>query len=114
MKALKPLLVTAVILFVVVVVVQNRAILTDTETVRLNLWVKAYETPPIQLSIYFLGFFLIGFLLSYFQGLSQRFKTRNAIKAHLQKISKLEEEVKVLKSLPLQGENPPFNESEPA
>ena len=114
MRSLKLLLVIAVLLFVGVVAIQNRAVLTDTEIIRLDLWVKAYETPPIQLSIYFLGFFLIGFLLSYFQGLGQRFKTRNAIKAHLQKISKLEEEVKVLKSLPLQGENPPSNESEPA
>ena len=114
MRTLKLSLVIVILLFVVLVAVQNWAVLTDTETLKLNLWVKAYESPPIQLSIYFLGFFLIGFLLSYFHGLSERFRTRSATKAHLEKISKLEEEVKVLKSLPVQEENPPVEESEPA
>jgi hypothetical protein len=114
MKHFKLILLIAVLLFIVVFVVQNRTVLSHEESFALNLYVKSYHTPPFQLSIYFLGFFLIGFLLSYFHALSERFKGKNVMKNHLEKISKLEEEIKALKSLPLQEETPPSPETEQA
>ena len=111
MKSIKLLLAIIALLFVVVVAVQNRPVLTHEASFHLNLYFKSYQTPPIQISIYFMGFFLIGFLLSYFHALTERFRARNAAKIHLEKISKLEEEVKVLKSLPLQEQTPPSQET---
>lgn len=104
MKSVKLMLLTVVGAMMVMVVYQNRAVLTDTYSLRLNLLVREYKTGEILLSMYFIAFFLIGLLVSYFHGLSRRFKAKNEIRNHLEKISKLEEEIKVLKSLPVQEE----------
>jgi hypothetical protein len=112
MKSVKLVLLAVVGVFVIVVVYQNRALLTDTHSLRLNLIVKEYKTGEILLSMYFVTFFLVGLLVSYFHGLSGRFKAKNEIKNHLERISKLEEEIKVLKSLPVQEESPPSQETE--
>lgn len=112
MKNLKPLVVIAVLILVAVVVVQNSAVFTHQESMKLDLYVKSYHTPEIQLSIYFLGFFLMGFLLAYLYGLSERFKARNVNRSHLEKISRLEAEIKALKSLPLQEQPSPSQENE--
>jgi hypothetical protein len=106
MKSAKLVLLAVVGVFIVMVVYQNRAVLTDTYSLRLNLLVREYKTGEILLSMYFVAFFLIGLLLSYFAGLSGRFKAKHEIKNHLERISKLEEEIKVLKSLPVQEESP--------
>jgi uncharacterized integral membrane protein len=113
MKMFKSLLVIAVLSLVGVIVFQNSAVFTHKESLSLNLWVWSDQTPPIQLSIYFLGFFLVGLLLAYLHGLSERFKAKNVTKNHVVKISKLEEEIKALKSLPLREEEPPSQETEP-
>jgi len=105
---------SVVVIFLVVVVVQNLDVFTHKEALRLNLVIKKYKTEPFQLSFYFLGFFLIGLLLSYFHGLKERFKAKSEIKNHLETIRKLEEEIKVLKSLPVQKENTPYKETETA
>ena len=114
MKSIKLLFAIIVLLFIGLVAYQNRPVLTHETIFHLNLYVKSYQSPPIQVSIYFLGFFLIGFLLSYFHALSERFKARHATKSYVEKISKLEEEIKVLKSLPLQEQTPPAQETEQA
>jgi ABC-type Na+ efflux pump permease subunit len=114
MKLFKSLLVVVVLSLVGVIVFQNSAVFTHKESLSLNLWVWSDQTPPIQLSIYFLGFFLLGLLLAYLHGLSDRFKARNVAKNYVEKISKLEEEIRALKSLPLQEEEPPSQETEPA
>jgi hypothetical protein len=97
-----------------VVVVQNLSLFTHKEALRLNLLIKQYQTGPIYLTLYFLAFFLIGLLISYFYGLAERFKANKTIKNHLETIRKLEEEIKVFKSLPIQRENTPSKETENA
>jgi len=114
MKSVKTLLSFLVVIFLVVFVVQNLDLLTHKETIRLNLLVKEYQTGPIQLALYFLGFFLIGLLLSYFYGLGERFKANKTIKNHLETIRKLEEQIEVFKSLPVHKEGSPSKEIENA
>jgi uncharacterized integral membrane protein len=112
MKASKSLLVVVALIFVALTVVQNPGVFSHEESLHLNLYFKSYQSPPIQLSVYFLGFFLVGFLLAYFHGLSERFKAKGAMKNQVEKVVKLEEEVKALKSLPLKEESPPTQETE--
>ena len=114
MKSVKPLLWSLVVIFLVVVVVQNRGVFTHEEALRLNLLIKEYQTGPVQLSLYFLGFFLIGVLLSYFNGLGERLKANKTIKNHLETIRKLEEQIEVFKSLPVHKESSPSKETENA
>ncbi|NVM56697.1 MAG: LapA family protein [Desulfobacterales bacterium] len=114
MKSLRPVLLSLAIIFLMVVVLQNREFFMHREALRLNLLIWKNETVPIPLSVYFLGCFLVGLLLSYFYGLSERFKAKKIMKNHLETIHKLEEEIKVLKSLPIAEQNIPQKESESA
>ena len=114
MKSVKPLLWSLVVLFLVVVVVQNIEVLQDKKALKLNLLVWTGETGPIYLSVYFLAFFLMGLLISGVSALCERFKAKNEIKNHLETINKLEEEIKVLKALSVQKENMPSQETETA
>ena len=114
MKSVRPLLWSLLVIVSVVVVVQNLSLFTHKEALRLNLLIKQYQTEPIYLTLYFLAFFLIGLLISYFYGLAERFKANKTIKNHLETIRKLEEEIKVFKSLPIQRENTPSKETENA
>ena len=100
MRALKPVLFSIIIILVVIVVVQNLELFMDKKALKLNLLVWKNQSQPIPLSVYFLGFFLVGLLLSYIYGLSERFKARKTIQSHLEIIRKSEEEIKSLKSLP--------------
>ena len=113
MKTVKLVLLAVVGVFLVLAVIQNLSLFTHRESLRLNLLIWQYESAPILLSMYFVAFFLIGLLISYFHGLSDRFRAKNEIKSNVEKISKLEEEIKVLKSLPVQEETPPSPETEP-
>jgi hypothetical protein len=107
MKRAKLVLFLLVLGFVMLGVYQNVDVLRHTETLRLNLGIQAYETQPIALFLYFIGFFLLGILLSYVHGLSSRFKARSEIKNHVETIAKLEEEIKVLQSLSGQQQSAP-------
>lgn len=108
---LKLILLCIVTIFIILVIYQNRAVFTHAESFAVNLLVWEYETPPILLSMYFVAFFLVGILISYFHGLSSRFKAKNEIKNHLKRISKLEEEIKVLKRVSPQQASPPSQET---
>lgn len=111
MRSLKPLLLSVVIIFLVIVVVQNIDVFMDKKSLGLNLLVWSGESQSVPLSVYFLGFLLVGLLLSYFHGLSERFKTKKTLQNHLETIRKLEEEIKVLKSLPIAEESTPQKEN---
>jgi hypothetical protein len=112
MKSFKLVLLALLAIFIILVVYQNIGVFTHRESMRLNLWVWKYETGPILLSMYFVAFFLMGLLLSYFHGLSGRYRTKGEIKSHLERMSKLEEEIKVLKSPSPQQGTPPSRETE--
>ena len=114
MKSIKSVLWFLAVIFLLAVVVQNLGLLTHKEIIRLNLLIKEYQTEPIQLFLYFLGFFLIGLLFSYFYGLVERLKANKTIKNHLETIRKLEEEIKVFKSLPVHKESTPSKETKNA
>ena len=114
MKSIKLVLWSVAVIFLVVVVVQNLGLLTHKETIKLNLLIKEYQSGPIKLYLYFLGSFLIGLVLSYSYGLAERFKANKIIRNHLETIRKLEEEIKVFKSLPVYKESTPSKETENA
>ena len=107
MKSVRPLLWSLLFIVSVVVVVQNLSLFTHKEALRLNLLIKEYQTGPIFLTLYFLGFFLIGLLISYFYGVAERFKANRTIRSHLKTIRRLEEEIRALKDSPVQIENTP-------
>ena len=112
MKSFKPVLFVLVVIALVVLVVQNLEVFMHEESLKLNILVWSDQTRPVPLSVYFLGFFLAGLLISYFYGLSERFKAKKTLNNHMETIHKLQEEVKVLKSLPVEEQPTPPEESE--
>lgn len=111
MKSLRPVIWSLVVVFFVTIVVQNFGLFTQKESLRLNLLIKEYQTEPIYLSLYFLGFFLIGLIISYVHGIVERFKANRAIKNHLETIRKLEDEIKTFKDLSAQNSNTPSQDT---
>jgi uncharacterized integral membrane protein len=114
MKSVKLVFFSLVAIFILLVVYQNRAVFTHTESFVVNLLVWKYESPPIVLSMYFVTFFLLGILIAYFHGLSHRFKAKHEMKCQLDRVTKLESEIEVLKSLSPQQATPPSEETQNA
>lgn len=89
-----------VVILLSVVVMQNPDVFWGKKSLRLDLWVWRDETPEIALAVYFLTFFLVGYLGSYFLGLAQRFRIKRTVTMQQQTIQRLEQEVQSLKSSP--------------
>ena len=100
MKAVKLVIFLLVCAFLGTVVVQNKDFFMLKEALKVDIIIWNYETQPIHLSLYFLGFFLIGLLVSYFYGLGERFKAKRIIASQLETIRNSEEELRGLKSQP--------------
>lgn len=100
MKGVKLVLVLLVCAFLVIVVAQNQDVFMDKKALEIDLIVWKYSTQAIHLSLYFLGFFLVGLLIAYFYGLGERFKTKRIIANQNETIRKVEDEIKALRSQP--------------
>ncbi len=59
---------------------QNQAFFLEKKSVGINYVVGSYQSPELQIVLYFLIFFLAGLLISYFHSLSERFAARKTIK----------------------------------
>ncbi|MBW2108138.1 MAG: LapA family protein [Deltaproteobacteria bacterium] len=106
MKVVKLVVFFLVCIFLALVVIQNQSVFMDKKALELDLIVWHYQTQPIHLSLYFLGFFLIGLLVAYFHGLGERFKAKRTIASQKELIQKNQNEIAALKNRPdtdLQG-----------
>jgi len=128
MKKVKFALIFLILAALFVVAFQNRAFLLTTESLTVDLTLWAYQAPAIAHGLYFLGFFLLGFLLAYTSGLMARFKSGKMVKelnaaidSQQEKISTLRGEMDLLKRCPVVDSAPtvavatdePALESEP-
>lgn len=100
MKVVKLVVLFLVCIFLALVVIQNPNVFMDKKALGLDLMVWHYQTQPIHLSLYFLGFFLIGLLVAYLHGLGERFKARRTITSQKELIQKAESEIAALKDRP--------------
>ncbi len=98
MKVFKLMLFFLVMIFIGIVVFQNQGVFMDKKVLGIDLMVWNYQTPEAHLSVYFLGFFLLGLLVSYFYGLGERFRAKRTIAGHLETIRRSEEDIKALKN----------------
>jgi uncharacterized integral membrane protein len=100
MKAFKLVVFLLVCVFLVIVVMQNQDVFMDKKALEIDLIAWKYQSQAIHLSLYFLGFFLVGLLVSYVHGLGERFKTKRLIASQLETIRNAEEEIRTLRSQP--------------
>ena len=88
--------------FIVLFIFQNQEVFQSKVYFRLNLWVvDEWISPEIPGALVFFGCFVLGFLVSYIIGLSDKFKARKILKelkdeaqSHLETIAKLEKDLR--------------------
>ncbi len=112
MKKMKTAIWVLLIALFGLLVYQNQEVFLGRQGLHLNLYLTGFQVPEIPNALYYLAFFLIGLLLSYFLTLSERFKSHKTIKNlksaaedHLRKASELQEELDALKK-PSGGSGP--------
>ncbi|VFQ45513.1 hypothetical protein [Desulfoluna butyratoxydans] len=113
MKKLKFALIFLILVALFVVAYQNWVFLRTTEALSVDLKVWGYQSPAIAHGLYFLGFFLLGFLLAYTSGLMARFRSSKMVKelnavidSQQEKISTLRGEMDLLKRRPVEAPEP--------
>ena len=112
MKSLKPVVFSLITILLVIVIVQNVEVFMDKKMLRVDLMVWKGQTQPIPLPVYFLAFFVVGLLLSYFNGLAERFKAKRNIENQRETIRNLEEQIRTLKSQSVSEQTLPKEETE--
>jgi uncharacterized integral membrane protein len=98
MRTLKPVLLSIVVVFLVIVVVQNLEVFLDKKALHIDLWMWQYDTRLVPLAVYFLGFFMIGLLVSYVYSIGERFRTKKTLDSYSETVHQLQYELNALKN----------------
>lgn len=113
MKKVKWIFWLLVIVFVGLVIYQNQTYFMNQQQLGIDVGFEQYQTPVFANGILILGCFLIGFLLAYVVGLSERFKSGRAIRKlnetindHLEQIAMLKREVDSIRAASVQTPEP--------
>jgi uncharacterized integral membrane protein len=80
MKKLKYAFWLLIVVLAAIVVFQNKGFFLVERSVKLNLYFFKYASPELPTAVYYFAVFLIGFLLSYFLGLSAKFRNRKTVR----------------------------------
>ena len=94
-----------ILAFIGVILYQNKAVFFADQTLGFDLYFVKYQTPQLPTAIYFLATLVIGFMISYLFGLSDKFKTRKFVKslnstldAKNKEVTSLKREIEMLQS----------------
>ena len=66
--------------FFILIFFQNQPFFMAKQGIRINLVFKEYQIPEMATAVFFLAFFLIGLLISYFFSLAERLRLKKTIK----------------------------------
>jgi len=105
MKKIKIVLWIIFLGFIAIIFFSNKDYFLVKQGIQINLpFTKPFQIKELPNAVYFLIFFLAGFLIAYFISLSERFKSKKAIKnlnaaatSQLEEISILKKEISSLK-----------------
>jgi len=108
MKKTKIVLWVIIVGCLAIIFFSNKAYFMEKQGLKINLlFGEPFQIKELPNAIFFLIFFLTGFLIAYFISLSERFKSRKKIKnlntaatSQLEEISALKKEVETLRSSP--------------
>lgn len=109
-----------VLIFLMLLFVQNQSVFLSSRSLHLNLYFVKYQTPQLPDGVFFLATLIIGLLISYLFSLGDRFKSRRALKSlsttlddRQQELVALKKEIEELKRVPA-PEPPAASEQPPA
>ncbi len=80
MKKINFFVILAVLVFICIVIFQNRSFFLSTESLSLDFGFVQYRSPDIQVGIFFFVSFFTGVIISYFFSLIARFNAQKTIK----------------------------------
>ena len=103
MKALKALILGLLIIFLILFVVQNLPVLSQSHSLRLNLLFASFTSPPLQNILLFAVCLAIGFIAAFAVGLVESRRLRKKIKELELHLARREEELRSLRNLPITG-----------
>jgi hypothetical protein len=111
MKKVKAILWGIFILFLVLLYFQNRPFFETKNSLMLDIYiVDAYHSPELVTAVWVLGGLVVGFLISYFFSLTDKFKSKKTVKGLRAKIKAREEMLDQLKKeLETQNASSPVN-----
>jgi len=104
MKKVKIAFWVILIAFFVLIVYQNQEFFMAKQSLKIDLALQTYYTPDTQNAVICAAFFLLGFLIAYISGLTERFRSGKTIKGlnatnqtHREQVALLKKEVDALK-----------------
>jgi len=103
LKTLKSIIISLTVIILVVLIIQNLAVLTKGEVFRINLIFASLKTPPLQIYLLLAVFFVLGFALAYVTGFMQRRRLKKNIKELNRSQAQAEKELNSLRNLPITG-----------
>ncbi len=83
--------------FIALIIYQNRSFFLATQSLGINLFFKAYQTPEIPNAVLFVAFFLIGVFLTYVFCLFDKFKANKTIKQLRQSVDSYQKTMETMK-----------------
>jgi len=101
MRHIKAIVSILVMLFVVIVVVENLEQLSKTLTLRIDLLFWGAKTPPMAFYLVVIMAFLIGILVAGFLGIFERFRLKRVIKGLSMENKEKEKELNSYRNLPI-------------
>jgi uncharacterized integral membrane protein len=119
MKKIKIALWIILLGFIVIIFLSNKDYFMAKQGIQINIpFTEPLQIQELPNAIYFLVFFLAGFLVAYFISLSERFKSKKTIKnlnaaatSQLKEISVLKKEVDSLKSSAFNSQTAPEDQN---
>lgn len=111
-----------ILLFLGIVVYQNRVFFLTKESLGIDLVFARYQSPELPVVLFFVGLFFLGWLLAYLFGLGERFSSAKQIKtlqqtkgAQQRAIDDMKKDIASLKGeTPQEPSTPVLNEKEPS
>ncbi len=104
MKRVKIAFWIVVIAFLALLFFQNQELFLSKNSLGINLFISAYHSPDVPLAVFFVAFFLAGWLIAYSFGLFERFRVNKSNKelkktldSYQTTIETLKQEVEALK-----------------
>ena len=115
MKKVKIAFWVIIICFIGILIYSNKDFFLAKQALTLKLpFLQPYHSPELAIAIFFLAFFLSGFLIAYFFGLYDRFKSSKTIKnlnaaaaAQQEEFATLKSELEALKGGPTESTDTP-------
>jgi len=112
-KTIKAISSGLAIIILAILVVQNLEVLSQSEVFRFNFLLASFDSPPLQIYLLLIIFFLLGFAAAYLIGFVKQRRLKKTINKLNQSQVETEKELNSLRNLPLTDTSLAVNKMQP-